>query len=107
VFVACDDRVIVLDAAHDGSVLDTVQTGAGVDNIDFEEETRTLFAAAADVGVLTIAGVSDVGRLQQVRTVSTARGVRSVVAGSGGDAYAIDPYGGRILRVRRRAALAP
>ena len=34
VFVACADRVIALDTAHNGAVTGTIETGYGVDNID-------------------------------------------------------------------------
>src|SRR5947208_3774404 len=33
-FVACGDHVVSVDAAHDGKVVDSLQTGAGLDNID-------------------------------------------------------------------------
>jgi hypothetical protein len=33
-FVACTDKIEVLDAGHDGAVLAQLDTGAGVDSID-------------------------------------------------------------------------
>jgi hypothetical protein len=101
-FVACDDRVVLLDTAHDGKVLDAIDTGAGVDNIDYDDASGLLFAAAAEAAVLTVARVDERGRFVRVATVPTVRGTRSATAGTGGEAYVIDPYGGRILRVRRR-----
>src|SRR4029077_2579290 len=61
VFVACGDHVIVLDPAHDGRVAGSVATGAGVDNIDYVEQTGLLYVAAQDAAQLTIAGVDDAG----------------------------------------------
>src|SRR5205823_8051511 len=44
-FVACGDHVVSLDAGHDGKVIDSVQTGAGLDNIDYSPERKTVYAA--------------------------------------------------------------
>lgn len=99
VFVACSDHVIVSDAAHDGRVTGSVPTGPGVDNIDYTEDTRLLYAAAADAAQLTIARVDYNGRPAVLARVPTTKGARSVVAGANGCAYLIDPLGGRILKV--------
>src|SRR5213592_959949 len=45
-FVACSDHVVSLDAAHDGKILDSIQTGAGLDNIDYSPDVKVLYAAA-------------------------------------------------------------
>jgi len=97
VFVACDDRVMALDAR--GRVVGTIETGAGVDNIDYLEPRQLLFAAASAAATLTIARVDAGGRLVHVATVPTARGARVVVAAPDGTAYVADPVGGRILRI--------
>jgi DNA-binding beta-propeller fold protein YncE len=100
VFVACGgDHVIVLDAEHKGQVVGSIATGAGVDNIDYVEDTGTLYVAAAEAAQLTVAQVDDHGKPTGVAVVPTTKGTRSVVAGAGGVAYLIDPYGGNILKV--------
>ncbi len=99
VFVACVDHVIVLDGAHDGRQLGSLDTGKGLDNIDYSEDAGLLYAAAATDAKLTIARVDDQGKPSVVAVVPTVEGARSVVAGPKGSAYLIDPYGGRILRV--------
>src|SRR5579862_4494743 len=58
VFVACVDRVIVLDAGHGGRKLGSITTGEGLDNIDYSEEVGLLYAAAAEAARLTIARVT-------------------------------------------------
>jgi DNA-binding beta-propeller fold protein YncE len=98
-FVACGDHVIVLDPAHNGRVTGSVRAGAGVDNIDYSEETGLLYTAAGDAATLTIARVDDKGSPTPVAVVPTTKGARSVVAGSNETAYLIDPLGGRILKV--------
>jgi DNA-binding beta-propeller fold protein YncE len=99
VFVACSDHVIVLDSAHDGRVTGSIATGAGVDNIDYSEDSGLLYAAAAEAAQLTIAKVDDKGKPTPIAVVPTTKGARSVVAGANGRAYLIDPYGGSILKV--------
>jgi DNA-binding beta-propeller fold protein YncE len=99
VFVACSDHVIVLDTAHDGRVTGSIPTGAGVDNIDYAEDTGLVYAAAAEAAQLTVARVDDQGRPTPRMLVPTVKGARSVVAGPNESAYLIDPLGGRILKV--------
>jgi len=100
VFVACTDRVIVLDAAQDGRVVGSVPTGAGVDNIDYVEDTKLLYVAAADAAQLTIARIDNEGKPTSLAVAPTTKGARSVLAGPNGSAYVIDLLGGRILKVQ-------
>lgn len=98
VFVACTDHVLVLDTVHDGRVAGSISTGAGVDNIDYAEDTGMLYVAAAEAAQLTVARIDNSGKPSPVALVPTANGARSVVAGHSGSAYLIDPVGGRILK---------
>ncbi len=102
-FVACDDRVVALDVAHDGKVLGSIQTGDGVDNIDYSAADTLIYAAASKAATLTIARVADNGALSIVAVVPTVKGTRSVTAGAKGTAYLIDPYGRSILKVFRKS----
>ncbi len=97
VFVACTDRVVALDGSRPGAVLGALETGRGVDNIDYLEPRRELFVAAAEAATLTVVRVGDGGSLTPVATGATARFARVVVADGDGRAYVADPAGGRIL----------
>jgi hypothetical protein len=99
VFVACGDHVIVIDTVHEGRVVGSIATGAGVDNIDYVEGAALLYVAAAEAEQLTIAHVDDQGKPGSIAVIPTTKGARSVVAGADGVAYLIDPYGGNILKV--------
>jgi len=101
-FVACGDHVVSLDAAHNGQILDSLQTGAGLDNIDYSPDAKILYAAASQAATLTIAEVSDDGKFHLKATVPTVKGARGVVAGKGETAYLIDPAEGRILKLTRK-----
>jgi DNA-binding beta-propeller fold protein YncE len=99
IFVACEDRVFALDAAHEGKVLGSIPAGKGLDNIDYSAAEKKVYAAAADSGTLTIAAVDDHGAMSVAATITTAKGARSVIAGRGPAAYLIDPLEGAILKV--------
>jgi DNA-binding beta-propeller fold protein YncE len=98
-FVACTDRVIVLDAAHAGKPLSSVGVGDGLDNIDYVERRHELYAAAARAATLTIARLGADGTLATVAVVPTASGARNAVATDEGRAYLADSAGGAILVV--------
>jgi DNA-binding beta-propeller fold protein YncE len=97
-FVACTDRVQVLDAAHEGRLLSSMPVGEGVDAIDYVSERKELVAAAGGAGVLVIGGFD--GRTLTAKTkVATAPGARNAVAAEGGAVYVTDSRRGAILVV--------
>lgn len=96
-FVACTDKVVVLDGGHDGAVLSTLQTGAGVDNLDYLDRTSNLYVAAGRAARLTVAHVETGGVLAVVASAPTAEGARVVVAAGDGSAVVGDPRHGRVL----------
>jgi DNA-binding beta-propeller fold protein YncE len=97
VFVACTDHVVVLDGAHDGALLAKLDTGAGVDNIDWVESRRLLYVGAAKAAKLTVARIDDKGQATVVATGASTDGARNGVADAAGNAYLADPQHGGIL----------
>ena len=98
-FVACRDRVMVLDAGHDGKQLSSIEEGDGLDNIDYVESRHELYAAAARAARLTIVRLDTHGGLQALATASTVAGARNAVATDEGTAYLTDSAEGKILVV--------
>jgi DNA-binding beta-propeller fold protein YncE len=86
-FVACSARVEVLDAARSGEVLSSVETGDGVDDIDYAPATRLLYAGAAKAGQLTVAKVDAHGRLAVEAKVPTHVGARNPAVTDKGVVY--------------------
>jgi len=86
-FVACDAKAEVLDVAHDGKVLSSIETGDGVDDLDYAPATRMLYVAAAKAARLTIAHVDNAGHLTLVATVPTHAGARNGVVAKDGSVY--------------------
>ena len=97
--VACNARVVALDVAHDGRVLGSLETGAGLDNIAYLPSRALLYAAAADAARLTVARVEKSGTLTPLQSVPTVKGARGVVVDPEGRAFVMDPLGGRILKI--------
>ena len=98
-FVACADKVEVLDAGHDGKLLSMLATGDGVDNIDYVEARHELFAGAGRAAKLTVASVDAQGKLTAAAVVPTSNGARNPVATDDGTAYLTDSPEGKILVV--------
>ncbi|HEY6462292.1 MAG TPA: hypothetical protein VIY73_19125 [Polyangiaceae bacterium] len=96
VFVACTDKVLVLDGTS-GAKLASYDTGAGVDNIDWLGPQRLLFSAAGKAARLTVARIDDKGQPTVVATGTTVEGARNAVADGSGNAYVADPANARLL----------
>ncbi|MEP7053511.1 MAG: hypothetical protein ABJB12_24315, partial [Pseudomonadota bacterium] len=102
-FVACTDHVQALDMNHDGARLGQLDTGAGLDNLDYAPKTNMLYAAAGKAARLTVASVSARGQFSLVTQTQTAPGARNAVADESGIVYVADPQGARLLVVRPAA----
>jgi DNA-binding beta-propeller fold protein YncE len=102
-FVACADKVKVIDAGHDGKELSMVATGDGVDNIDYLEAKHELYAGAARAAKLTVAVIDAQGKLSPKAVVATSNGARNAVVTEEGAAYLTDSKGGKILVVKPAA----
>ena len=86
-FVACDDHTQVLDAARDGAVLSSIDTGAGVDDLDYAPASRLLYVGAARAAKLTVAKVDEGGKITLVARVPTREGARNGVVTKSGRVY--------------------
>jgi hypothetical protein len=86
-FVACSTLAEVLDVGHDGAVLSMVDTGNGVDDIDYAPATHMLYVGAAMAAKLTIAHADPNGRLTVVAQVLTQAGARNAVVTKDGTVY--------------------
>jgi len=98
--VACPDHVEVLAAMTDGRILSKLDTGEGVDSIDYLPEKRLLYVAAAGAATLTVARLEQPGTLKQVAARATAKGARNAVVTDDGIAYIADGPEGKILVVQ-------
>jgi len=97
VYVACTDKILVLDGAHDGAKIASFDTGPGVDNIDWHEAQRLLYVAASKAAKVTVARIDDQGQPTIVATGASTDGARNGVADAAGNLYVADPVNARIL----------
>src|SRR5205807_7484481 len=95
-FVACSDHVIALDAGHQGKLLSRIDTGEGVDNIDYVPKRHELYAAASRAAKLTVARIDKQGMLAPAAVIQTATGARNAVATDEGAAYLTDSPEGKL-----------
>ncbi|HEX4826051.1 MAG TPA: hypothetical protein VFV19_17265 [Candidatus Polarisedimenticolaceae bacterium] len=101
--VACTDHVATLDAAGDGKILAKLETGEGVDNLDYVPKTHKLYAAAGRAGTLTVATLDGKGGLTKAGSVATAKGARNAVASDDDVVFIADGPEGKILVARPKA----
>ena len=96
-FVACAaGQVKTLDAGKNGAQLGEVQTGVGLDNIDYLPAQHLVYAAAK-AGTLTVIEDAASGALTKQWSADTAVGTRVVVVDASGAAYVADSAGGRLI----------
>jgi DNA-binding beta-propeller fold protein YncE len=86
-FIACSARAEVMDVGHEGKVLSSIDTGDGVDDLDYVPATHLLYVGAAKAGELTVARVDSTGKLTLVTKVPTHAGARNGVVASDGSVY--------------------
>ena len=98
--IVCRGHVEVLDGSADGKILSKLDTGAGVDNVDYLPGRRLLYAAAGGAATLTVAHLDDKGILKLTASMPTAKGARNAVAADDGVAYVADGPEGKILVVK-------
>ena len=85
--VACSEKTEVLDAGGSGAVLSTIDTGDGVDDLDFAPSTRMVYVGAAKAGELTAARLDESGKLSLVAKVPTHVGARNGVVSKDGTVF--------------------
>ncbi|HXT00207.1 MAG TPA: hypothetical protein VN915_06000 [Elusimicrobiota bacterium] len=97
-FAGCDEgKAVVLDAAHGGKVLSSLESGKGVDVIAYSERLRHLYLPGADSATMAIIAVGDDGTLKLLKTLKTAKGAHCAAADESGGAWVCDPDAGRLL----------
>jgi DNA-binding beta-propeller fold protein YncE len=95
VVVACTDHLQVL--GEGGALLGKLDTGAGVDNIDYLDGKQLVYAGAGKAQKLTVARLDDRGQLTVVATGATAPGARNPVVDASGAAYLTDAANARLV----------
>ncbi|HEV2720304.1 MAG TPA: hypothetical protein VG323_09835, partial [Thermoanaerobaculia bacterium] len=86
-FVACTAKLEVLNAGGDGAVLSSIDTGSGVDDIDYVPASHLVYVGAARDAKLTIARDDAAGHLTLVSTIATAAGARNPAVAKNGAVY--------------------
>lgn len=85
--VACSTKTEVLDAGHAGAVLSSVDTGDGVDDLDYVPSTHMVYIGAAKAAELTVAHLDAAGKLTVKEKVATHAGARNGVVAKNGTVF--------------------
>ena len=93
-FIGCDAVAEVMNVGGNGAVLSKVDTGDGVDDINYAPTTHLLYVGAARAAKLTIARADDAGKLTIVTQVATQNGARNGVVTT--DATVFLAHGGGV-----------
>ncbi|MBV8544777.1 MAG: hypothetical protein JO093_12295 [Acidobacteria bacterium] len=94
--VACSTKTEVLDAGHNGAVLSSVETGDGVDDLDYVPSTRMVYVGAAKAALLTVAHLDPAGKLTVKEKVATHPGARNGVVAKNGAVFLGHGGGGNL-----------
>lgn len=86
-FVACSTRAEVLNAGGNGQQLSSINTGDGVDDLNYSPATHMLYVGAAKDAQLSVARVDGAGKLSVVAVVPTHEGERNGVVTKNGAVY--------------------
>jgi DNA-binding beta-propeller fold protein YncE len=86
-FIGCDAVAEVMNVGGNGAVLSKVDTGDGVDDINYAPTTHLLYVGAARAAKLTIARADDAGKLTIVTQVATQNGARNGVVTTNGTVF--------------------
>jgi DNA-binding beta-propeller fold protein YncE len=86
-FIGCDAVAEVMNVGGSGAVLSKVDTGDGVDDINYAPATHLLYVGAARAAKLTIARADDAGKLTIVTQVATQNGARNGVVTRDGTVF--------------------
>jgi YVTN family beta-propeller protein len=97
--VACTTKTETLDAGHDGAILGSIDTGDGVDDLDYIAANHTVYIGAGKDAKLTIAALDPKGALTPVLVVPTRPGARNPAAASDGSVYLPNSQAGELVVV--------
>jgi hypothetical protein len=97
--VACTTKTETLDAGHDGAILGSVDTGDGVDDLDYVAATHTVYIGAGKDAKLTIAALDAKGALSPIVVVPTKQGARNPAVAADGSVYLANSQGGELVVV--------
>jgi hypothetical protein len=98
-FIACSAKAEVMDVGgkDPGKLVGSVDTGDGVDDLDYSAARHELYVGAARAATLTIATVDAKGGLTVAALIATAPGARNGVADASGAVYLAHGPGGDLV----------
>jgi len=98
--IACaEGEAFVLDTT-DGKILSHIDTGGGIDVVDYDPGLRHLYVASSTTSKLYVAQLSEGGHLTKLGALTVQDAGHCVVSDRRGNAYVCSPSAGRLLFLR-------
>ncbi len=97
-FIACSAKAEAMDVGgkEAGKLLGSIDTGDGVDDLDYDSAAHRLYVGASRAATLTIANVDAKGAIASYAVIATAQGARNGVA-AGGKIYLAHSAGSELV----------
>lgn len=97
-FAGCyEGKLVSLDVTQGGRQVGSVESGDGVDVIDFNPSLRHVYLPGASSATLAVVGVAAGGALSILGTTASVKEAHCVTADDRGQAYLCDPQNGQLL----------
>jgi hypothetical protein len=99
-FIGCSEGKAVSMNTNDGKIISSLNSGSGVDIIDYNPILRHLYLPGATSGTMAIINVSSTGALSLLGTTPTISGAHCVTSDHARNVYVCDPHHGKILIIQ-------
>ncbi|MEO8841650.1 MAG: hypothetical protein ABI591_00545 [Kofleriaceae bacterium] len=95
--VACGAEVHALDVTHGGAVVGKLAVGDGVDDLDLDAASHTVYAAGGKAASLSVISLRPDGSLVLVVQTPTGEGARNGVVAANGEVYLSHAKGSELV----------
>ncbi len=97
-FAGCNEgKLFALDVTQGGRQVGSVESGDGVDVIDFSPSLRHVYLPGASSATMAVVGVAAGGTLSVLGTTAIVKEAHCAAADDRGQAYLCDPLNGQLL----------
>jgi hypothetical protein len=97
---ACQEGMLVVQAAVGGATLGTAMVGAGVDQIAYDPQTQRVYAPGPSASAMSVVSLGTGGVPKVLGAVQTPNDTHCAVTNGGGSVYVCAPSSGALLFIQ-------
>ena len=97
---ACEEGMLVVQAAQGGATLGTAMVGAGVDRIAYDPQTQRVYVPGPSASAMSVVSLGAGGVPKVLGSVQTPNDSHCAVTNGGGSVYVCAPSAGALLFVQ-------